>query len=121
LEFVEPNDEMRTAPVSHLKRPQQSATNAIKSKRKQSEINEADRFTAAHNGLVAGSSPAGPTNESTAYQVFILPTVRPPHQKRSVSLLTASVQGQQTNDPWSIGPWLLPFNRRYGGFVARNG
>jgi hypothetical protein len=48
---------MRTAPVPH----QQSATNAIKGKRKHSEINEADRFTAAHNGLVAGSSPAGPT------------------------------------------------------------
>jgi len=30
LEFVEPNDEMPTAPVSHQKRPQQSATNAIK-------------------------------------------------------------------------------------------
>jgi hypothetical protein len=57
LEFVEPNCEMRTAPVPH----QQSATNAIKGKRKHSEINEADRFTAAHNALVAGSSPAGPT------------------------------------------------------------
>jgi hypothetical protein len=57
LEFVEPNDEMPTAPVSHQKRPQQSATNAIKGKRKHSEINEGDRFTAAHNGLVAGSSP----------------------------------------------------------------
>jgi hypothetical protein len=54
LEFVEPNDEMPTAPVSHQKRPQQSATNAIKGKRKHSEINEGDRFTAAHNGLVAG-------------------------------------------------------------------
>jgi hypothetical protein len=26
-------------------------------------MNEADRYSAAHNGLVAGSSPAGPTNE----------------------------------------------------------
>jgi hypothetical protein len=62
LEFVEPNNEMRTAPVSHQKRPQQSATNAIKGKPKHSEINEADRFTATHNGLVAGSSPAGPSS-----------------------------------------------------------
>jgi len=54
LEFVEPN-EMPTAPVSHQKRPQQSATNAIKGKRKHSEINEGDRFTAAHNDLVAGT------------------------------------------------------------------
>jgi len=69
LEFVAPNDEMPTAPVSHQKRPQQSATNAIKGKRKHSEINEGDRFTAAHNGLVAGSSPAGPTKESITYQV----------------------------------------------------
>jgi hypothetical protein len=53
-----------TAPVSHQKLPQQSATNAIKGKRKHSEINEADRFTAAHNGLVAGSNAAGPTGRT---------------------------------------------------------
>jgi len=39
-------------------------------KRKHSEINEADRFTAAHNGLAAGSSPAGPTNEPMVYQAY---------------------------------------------------
>jgi hypothetical protein len=51
----------RTAPVSHQKRPHQNATNTIEIERKPSKINETDRYSAAHNGLVAGSSPAGPT------------------------------------------------------------
>src|SRR5258708_26734526 len=34
--------------------------NAIEFKRKDNKINEADRFPAAHNGLLAGSSPTGP-------------------------------------------------------------
>src|ERR1700694_4274869 len=51
----------RTAPVSHQKRPRQSPTNAIELERKCSEINETDHYPVAHNGLVAGSSPAGPT------------------------------------------------------------
>src|SRR5258708_9619449 len=72
LEFVEPNDEMRTASVSHQKLPQQSATNAIKGNRKHSEINEADRFTAADNGLVTGSSPAGPTNKISGSSSLVL-------------------------------------------------
>jgi hypothetical protein len=46
----------------HQKRPKRGATNAIEFKRKGSRINEPDRYTAAHNGLVAGSSPAGPTS-----------------------------------------------------------
>jgi hypothetical protein len=50
---------MRSAPVSHQKRLQQSTTNAIEIKRKRSKINEADLYPTAHNGLVAGSSPAG--------------------------------------------------------------
>ena len=61
FELVEPNDETRTAPVSHQKQPQQGATNAIKSKRKRSKFNDRDHYPPAHNGLVAGSSPAGPT------------------------------------------------------------
>jgi len=48
-----------TAPVSHQKRPHRNATNAIECKRNRSKINEADRYPPAHNGLVAGSSPAG--------------------------------------------------------------
>jgi hypothetical protein len=43
-----------TAPVSHQKRPHQNATNAIKRRRKHSKINEANRYSAAHNGLVLG-------------------------------------------------------------------
>jgi hypothetical protein len=50
------------APVSHQKRPDRNATNTTESERKDSKINEADRYSAAHNGLVAGSSPAGPTS-----------------------------------------------------------
>jgi hypothetical protein len=51
------------APVSHQKQPHQNATNAIEIEQKRSKINEADRYSAAHNGLVAGSSPAGPTSD----------------------------------------------------------
>jgi hypothetical protein len=53
----------RTAPGSHQKRPRQSNTNAIDFKRKLNKVNKADPYPPAHNGLVAGSSPAGPTNE----------------------------------------------------------
>jgi hypothetical protein len=48
-----------TAPVSHQKRPNRSATNEIEFKQKDSKINEADRYPAAHNGLVAGSKSPG--------------------------------------------------------------
>jgi len=51
----------RTAPVSHQKQPGRNTTNAIKGKQKHSKINESGRFPPALNGLVAGSSPAGPT------------------------------------------------------------
>jgi len=54
-------DGRRTAPVSHQKQLEQTTTNAIETEQKHSRINEADRYSAAHNGLVAGSSPAGPT------------------------------------------------------------
>src|SRR5229473_632901 len=53
---------VRAAPVSHQKQPQRNATNAIEIKQKHSKINETDPYSAAHNGLVAGSSPAGPTS-----------------------------------------------------------
>jgi hypothetical protein len=44
-----------TAPVSHQKQPRQSKTNAIEIKRNHSKISKADRYSAAHNGLIAGS------------------------------------------------------------------
>ncbi|WP_316189980.1 MULTISPECIES: hypothetical protein, partial [unclassified Bradyrhizobium] len=50
-----------TAPDSHQKRRHRSASNAIEIKPKHSKINEGNQYSAAHNGLVAGSSPAGPT------------------------------------------------------------
>ncbi|UPK06965.1 hypothetical protein [Bradyrhizobium sp. 170] len=61
-----PNRELVTAPVSHQKRPHRNATNAIERRRKRSKINEADRYSAAHNGLVAGSSPAAHIGKSPA-------------------------------------------------------
>jgi hypothetical protein len=57
--------------VSHQKRPHQNATNEIEVKRTYSKINETGRYPVAHNGLVAGSSPAGPTNESITWHDFI--------------------------------------------------
>ncbi|WP_156947286.1 hypothetical protein [Bradyrhizobium sp. WSM3983] len=47
-----------TAPVSHQKRPNRSATNAIELGRKDSNTNEADRYPAAHNRLIDGLRPA---------------------------------------------------------------
>jgi hypothetical protein len=44
-----------TAPVSHQKQFRQGTPNAIEIERKRSKINEADRYSAAHNGLIAGS------------------------------------------------------------------
>jgi hypothetical protein len=55
-----------TAPVSHQQRRNRSATNATGLKQKDSNINEADRYPAAHNGLVAGSSPAAHIGKSPA-------------------------------------------------------
>ena len=62
------------APVSHQKQPHQNATNAIEIEQKRSKINEADRYSAAHNGLVAGSSPAGPTKEISDLSILIFST-----------------------------------------------
>jgi hypothetical protein len=58
----------KTAPVSLQKQPCQCATNAVKLERKRSRINENHHYPAAHNGLVAGSSPAGPTNDFRGLQ-----------------------------------------------------
>jgi hypothetical protein len=68
-----PLDQQRTAraaPVSHQKRPRQNATNAIEIKRKHSTINEPDRCSAAHNGLVAGRVLPGPTSKSGVHSVL---------------------------------------------------
>ena len=63
-----------TAPVSHQKRLERNATNAIESKRKCRKINEPARYPVAHNGLVAGSSPAGPTS---IFNCLSTPPLRP--------------------------------------------
>jgi len=60
-----------TAPVSHQKQPHQSATNAIEIEQKRSKINEADRYSAAHNGLVAGLSPTGPASNQRIVEVAL--------------------------------------------------
>jgi hypothetical protein len=65
--------DMEAAPVSHQNKPDQSTTNTNEIKRKRSKINEANRYPAAHNGLVAGSSPAGPTNQQLTRIFFIAP------------------------------------------------
>jgi hypothetical protein len=58
-----PNPGWATAPVSHQKRPHQDATNATERKRTRSKINEADQYSAAHNGLVAWSNAVRTNNE----------------------------------------------------------
>src|SRR6267154_4007098 len=54
-----PPTDRATEPVSHRKRTHQSTTNMIDSEQKHRKINETDLYPAAHNGLVAGSNPAG--------------------------------------------------------------
>jgi hypothetical protein len=59
--MISRNQRPPVAPVSHQKRPRQGRTNANDFKPKLNKINENDHYPPAHNGLVAGSSPAGPT------------------------------------------------------------
>jgi len=59
------------APVSHQKQPHQNATNAIEIEQKSSKINEPDLYPPAHNGPVAGSSPAGPTSDYQELATFL--------------------------------------------------
>jgi hypothetical protein len=54
----------RSLPVSHQKGPRQNATNALEIERKRRKINRPELCPAAHNGLVAGSTP-GPTSEKS--------------------------------------------------------
>jgi len=56
---IPPTPDSLTAPVSRQKRPERNATNEIEIKQKRRKINEPNRCPAAHNGLVAGSSPDG--------------------------------------------------------------
>ena len=56
-----------TAPVSHQKRRQPIATNASEIKRKGSKINEGNRYSAAHSGLVTGSSAVRTNNEINSW------------------------------------------------------
>jgi hypothetical protein len=49
-----------TAPVSHQKRPERNATNAVGIQQNRKKINELEHYLATHNGLVAGSSLPGP-------------------------------------------------------------
>ena len=66
------------APVSHQKQPHRNATNAVKLKRKHSKINEADRYSAAHNGLVPGSSPGRPTTTKSTTCANFVEAIRQP-------------------------------------------
>ncbi|MFB9269259.1 hypothetical protein ACFFWD_40165 [Bradyrhizobium erythrophlei] len=66
--------------------------NAIVIKRKRREINESDRFSAAHNGLAAGSIQAELATESIAGQSLLVtvPQSRPKYGRQSYRLLAAS-------------------------------
>jgi hypothetical protein len=86
--------------------PERTSTNRNKrdrNKLKYIKINEAGRYSAAHNGLVAGSSPAGPTREIRAYQIFISQAVRSPHQKR-LTLMFIAIRQQS---PQTTGSRLI--------------
>ena len=75
-----------TAPVSHQKRPQRDATNALDFSQMCRKINGSDLYSAAHNGLVGGSSPPGPTTSAfAAVRLRLLPSKKPLiyHYKKS--------------------------------------
>jgi hypothetical protein len=61
---------LSTAPVSHQKRPDRDASNAIKCEQKFSKINEAGHFPTAHNGLIAGRATV---SESTTKSIVFRP------------------------------------------------
>jgi hypothetical protein len=107
-----------TAPVSHQKRPRQDTTSATNSERKRSKINETDPYPPAHNGLVAGSSPAGPTKQVSDLLILVFD-----HRTRNAPFLlrTPPCVSWQTSAAFAarLGPLL--FNRSFGGRVVRNG
>jgi hypothetical protein len=65
----------------HQFRTRNAPTKAIEFKRKDSKINEPDRYSAAHNGLVAGSSPGEPFTISMADHLHGGEGLRPRLQK----------------------------------------
>jgi hypothetical protein len=107
-----------TAPVSHQKRSHQKAMNTINPLRKSGKINDPVLCPPAHNGLVAGSSPGGPADEISS----LLSLVRD-HRTRNapLPLRLPSLCNSQTNPACRtrLGP--PPFDRRFGGLIARNG
>ena len=66
------DERLPTAPVSHQKPPQQSSTNAYNPQRKRSKINKGVCYSAAHNGLAAGSTRAEPATRPMAGHSLLL-------------------------------------------------
>jgi len=81
-----------TAPVSHQKQPRQSETKSVEPDRKCSKTSEADRYPPAHNGLLAGSSPAEPTSNSMTCEAFASPADGVPYRKRCASVASLIIQ-----------------------------
>jgi hypothetical protein len=65
-------------------------------------------YTPAHNGLVAGSSPAGPTKEIRSLFRFCSES---PRQKRPASTTSAMFSNSQTNVALRTGLGPSHFNR----------
>ena len=73
----------------------------------------------AHNGLVAGSSPAGPTTKSMGYrQLFRRGGITAPEMLR-FARLSFNSGCSQTSPRRSMRQQPLLLNRRFGGFIAR--
>jgi hypothetical protein len=68
-----------TAPVSHQKRPERNATNAVGIQQNREKINELEHYLAAHNGLVAGSIASKPATLSMAGRgsITVISRLRP--------------------------------------------
>jgi hypothetical protein len=65
-------------------------------------------------------SPAGPTNESVAYELFASPAVECPHQKR-LTCLVPGLSSPRTTAPHLIWLWPILLDRGFGGPIARKG
>jgi hypothetical protein len=79
---------------------------------------KADLCPPAHNGLVAGSSPAGPTKEIRSLFGFVRN-----HRARNtpLRLRLPCFGNSQTNVALRTGLGPSHFNRRFGGIIVRNG
>jgi hypothetical protein len=89
------------------------ATNAIKRKRTHSKINEADRYPAAHNRLVAGSSPGEPFTISATDHLHSGEGLRPGLQKFVAAIALSRGEEVGKREPLLSFAWVSNFTTHF--------